>query len=121
RELREGARGLGDELLDHHALAMLLAFADARKRVQHVATAEERQGEEELPVAEAHDDELVRRGSRGEVDEDGELARREPVGQRAAGDRREPAGGGAGQAHSSEVRGTLALRRELEAEVAGRK
>src|SRR5207244_7269456 len=99
---------------------MLLAFADARKRVQHVAAAEERQGEEELPVAEAHDDELVRRGSRGEVDEDGDLARREPVGERAAGDRREPAGGGAGEADGGEVGGAAALRRELEAEVPGR-
>ena len=52
--------------------------------------------------------------------EDRELARREPVGERAAGDGRQAAGGGAGEADGGEVRRAAALRRELQAKVAGR-
>ena len=71
-------------------------------------------------MAEAHDDDFVRRRDGGEVHEDREFARREPVGERAARDRREAAGRGAGEADGGKIRGAAALWRELEAEIASR-
>ena len=70
-------------------------------------------------MAEVQHNDLVRAARGGEVHEHRELARLEPVGERAAGDRRDAAGRRAGQADSAEVRRAAALRRELQAEVAG--
>src|SRR5690348_3754154 len=80
RELREGARGFLDELLDHLALAVLLPLVDARERVQHVPAAQERDGEQELPVLELDDGDVVRSARGGPVHEHVQLARREPAG-----------------------------------------
>src|SRR5204863_6719834 len=114
------ARGFADELLDDDALAVLDALANARERVQDVRAADEGDAEQEFPVAKVHHHDLVRRACSREVHEQGKLARLEPVGERAAGDRGEAAGAGTGEPDGGEISGAAALRRELEAEVAGR-
>src|SRR5207253_6582066 len=101
-------------------LAVLGPFIDARERVQHVRPAKEREAEEELPVAQAHDDELVRGAGRGQVNEDGKLAAREPVGSRATGDRGDAAREGTGEGDYRKVARAATLWRELQPEVAGR-
>ena len=60
RELVDRAGGLDDELLDHRALAVLLALADAREPVQHVEAERERDRKQELPVSELLDGDLSR-------------------------------------------------------------
>src|SRR5690606_32252609 len=103
-----------------HPLAYFLALLDARERMQHVEPEPEGDGEDEFPVLE-----LEHRGERiavrrAPVHEYGELARGEPFGERAAQNRGDARRHGARQADRGKVGRALPLRRELEAEIAGR-
>src|SRR4030095_8925537 len=89
RELIDRAESLDDEMLDHRALAVLLALLDTRKPMQSVKAEGKVDRKQKLPIPEWSHGDLLRDPRQTPREGKGELAHGEPVGEHAAGERGE--------------------------------